>query len=446
MDGEARLSNSRIERIDQFHSTIMNSNRRIFIYIPPDYDTEIRRNYPVIYMHAGQRVFSSKDPHNESWDADIRIDKLIHSMALPPVIVVGVAHVRPETSNEFYHFWSPEERYGITSSGLQYERFLIEELKPYIDANYRTIISSEYTALVGSSAAGLCTYHIGLRRPDIFGNVAILSPYLYSMHSDGSVEQQLFREPGCLGPRKIWIDTGGYEGFFLPSYVRDLATRLHDKLSPTGTQVIFYQDPEGGHHEFWWGKRFELVVMFFFGREGRPISLRLEGRREIGLTGHTEQLNPIVELSNGIKYTPLDGIYCFSPKSILSIDQHDKLRPQGIGEAEIQYHYMGLKTSHRVRITPFVSSTVAVHMSVDGPNLIPDIESLNIGWGLFLHRTASNHYEGLFSFARDMAFDFKFSRGFRKFETTESGAPVTYRRFKASEDLSLTYKIRGWRQ
>jgi predicted alpha/beta superfamily hydrolase len=138
---------------------------------------------------------------------------------------------------------------------------LVEELKPFIDATYKTLPSAASTAIGGSSLGGLLTMHLGLRYPTAFGRLAVLSP---SVWWDDRV---ILREVASLAakpPLRIWLDAGTAEG---PDVIAD-ARALRDALIAKGWVLgedLSYLEAEGGeHNEQSWASRIDTVLKFLF--------------------------------------------------------------------------------------------------------------------------------------------------------------------------------------
>ena len=145
---------------------------------------------------------SDHPPGNETWQLDRVADELISSGRMEPIIIVAIAHVRPVTRNEFYHYADGEHEVSrLGGSGSEYEHFIIQELKPMIDGRYRTKRDRDNTGLLGSSAAALCNLHIGMHRPDVFGKLIMMSPYFVDAQLD---------EQAANGLHEKHVPTTGY--------------------------------------------------------------------------------------------------------------------------------------------------------------------------------------------------------------------------------------------
>ena len=129
----------------------LNRSRRIMIYLPPDYETSQKR-YPVLYMHDGQNLFDDATSFSGEWGVDESLNEL-HSQGDYGCIVVGIDNGGGLRIDELAPWLNTN--YNEGGEGAQYMDFIVETLKPHVDANYRTFTGREFTAIMGSSLVGL---------------------------------------------------------------------------------------------------------------------------------------------------------------------------------------------------------------------------------------------------------------------------------------------------
>ena len=146
-------------------------------------------------------------------------------------------------------------------SANRYAKFLVEELKPFIDFEYRTMGDAANTGLGGSSLGGLVSLYVGLKFSQVYGKVAALSPSVWwnqrVMHR--------FAATVRVGTRpRIWLDIGTAEG---QQIVRDVEN-FRDVLLQKGWQLgadLHYELVEGAeHNEAAWASRIGNVLQFLF--------------------------------------------------------------------------------------------------------------------------------------------------------------------------------------
>ena len=249
----------------QFKSRILRNRRDVQVYLPPGYRRAGQRRFPVLYLHDGQNVFDAATAFaGVEWGVDETAQRLTRRRLIEPVIIVAVAN----TGDNRIHEYAPT-RGVIESTALRkrrsrgllrkYGRFLRDELKPFIDREYRTRPEAEGTGLGGSSLGGLATLVLGLWFPQTFNRLAVMSP---SIWWDNCVIYRLLEKVKRKPPLKIWLDTGTNE----PGWER--ARELRDRLVEQGWRVgtdLRYTEAEGaGHSEAAWGSRFEDVLRFLY--------------------------------------------------------------------------------------------------------------------------------------------------------------------------------------
>lgn len=238
--------------------------RDVVVYLPPGYDKETARRYPVLYMHDGQNVFDASQAGME-WQMDEIAEKLISSGQIEPVIIVGVYNTK-ERTDEYtptqMEWKEPVVRKGGGKADL-YGRLLIEELKPFIDRTYRTRPEPRSTSLGGASLGGLVSLYLGLKHPDVFGGILAVSP---TVQWDGELILKTIASLPAKTPQRIWADMGTREG----EEMIPRARRLRDALLAKGWKLgadLGYMEQEHAHHdEIAWASRVEPMLRFLYGK------------------------------------------------------------------------------------------------------------------------------------------------------------------------------------
>ena len=160
-----------------FYSTFLENHRTLTVALPPDYHQHHWR-CPVLYLHDGQNLFDPAEAaFGMAWHADGAATRLIHARRIPPLILIGIANT-PARMDE-YTIYPDVLREKAGGRGDLYARFVLEEVKPFIDANYRTKPGREYTGVAGASLGGLVSLTMAQSYPKQFGLCGVVSPSLW---------------------------------------------------------------------------------------------------------------------------------------------------------------------------------------------------------------------------------------------------------------------------
>ena len=254
------VSSPHLERHAAFRSRFLDRARDVVVYLPPSYAADHARRYPVLYMHDGQNLFDPETSYvrGQHWRLGEMADMLIAEGRVQPLIIVGVNHTGPGRLHEYTPTKDPRLGGGL---GKAYGRLLVEELKPFIDARYRTRPGRDHTGLGGSSLGGLSTMYLGLRHSDVFGLLAVMSPSVWWGR------RAILRYVAKARPRpdtRIWLDMGTAESRY---GVAD-ARKLRNALVKAGWREdvdLAYAEPQGAtHSETAWAHRVGDVLHFLF--------------------------------------------------------------------------------------------------------------------------------------------------------------------------------------
>jgi len=154
-----------VRRHAAFPSRFVRS-RDVLVWLPPGYGADSTRRCPVLYFHDGNNVFDAATSFKGmEWGADETAGRLIRSGALRPCILVGIDNT-PDRIAEYAPV--DDARHG-GGQAAGYERFLAEELKPFMGRSCRTLSGPDDTGLAGSSLGALVSLDLALQRPDLFG-------------------------------------------------------------------------------------------------------------------------------------------------------------------------------------------------------------------------------------------------------------------------------------
>lgn len=257
-DGRSLTGDVRL--LAAFESVVLKNRRDVLVYLPPGYDADAPRRYPVLYLHDGQNVFDSSTSYvGQEWGVDETAERLIHEGRMAPAIIVAVYHAGVARADEY----APTRDLRKDAGGLAdgYTTFLVSELKPYIDREFRTLPDGANTAVGGSSLGGLVTLHLGLRLPRVFGALAVLSPSIW--WDRRAMLMRVAALPGRL-PWRIWLDVGTAEGRDTVRNARALRGVLQSKGWVAGEDLRYLEVQGATHSEAAWAARIEDLLLFLF--------------------------------------------------------------------------------------------------------------------------------------------------------------------------------------
>ncbi|MFD2334345.1 alpha/beta hydrolase [Cohnella sp. GCM10020058] len=437
---------SKIVTLAGFRSEFLNNERELYVYLPDGYGDSANKDvrYPVLYMQDGQHVFAA-DNRGGSWEAHKIADRLIAEGRIRPIIIVGVAHVTGARVAEYMHPvpWL-EEVFGQGAQGDLYERFLAEEVKPYVDHKYRTLPDAAHTGVLGSSAGGLLAYNLGFRRPETFGLVGALCPFF--VRPDQSQEQELWLSEihRFKPPIRIWMDVGGAEGFtVMERHVRTVIRAMIEAGFRPGVDLMYHFIQESGHYQKDWAARLHEPLIFLFGQPGRVIRSQLQGPDAVGLVGTPAYFNAVDVYDSGFAATNLDGAYGVSEPSVLSVLPDGTIEPRQEGIAEVTYMNAEQQTfTKAVAVVADLPQTVQVSFRVEVPADTPHTDRIYAG--IELPKIGPRLYGGTFALPRGFAVEFRISRGMGCEEADERGRKAPYRLLRAEEGLLVEYQVKGW--
>jgi len=245
---------------ERFPSQILRNERDLIVYLPPGYEDQPDRRFPVLYFNDGQNLFDASTSFVPGmyWRVGETADRLITQGLVEPLIIVGIYNAGKHRIREYTPSRAPKLGGG---SANRYAKFLISEVKAFIDQEYRTLGDSAHTGLGGSSLGGLVSLYIGLKFSGVYGKVAALSP---SVWWNQRILHHYAETVRVRNRPKIWLDIGTGEG---GQIVRDVDD-FRDVLFRRGWQQdrdLHFEPVEGAeHNEGAWAQRFGAVLQFLF--------------------------------------------------------------------------------------------------------------------------------------------------------------------------------------
>lgn len=259
------------------HSAYLGPSRHVEIWLPPGYDDQPARHYPVLYMADGQNLFDPRLTFGGiDWGVDEAITALVEAGTIPPLIVVGV--------------WNSSgrwEEYSPWHGAPRYARFLIEELMPRVNAAFRTETGPAHTMVMGSSMGGLVSFYLVTRHPEVFGACGCLSTHvpLSEAWVRRFAPERASAEPpdtvpfllrdihaGLTAPAgaRYWFDYGtvGLDSLYRPVH-DSLRAWLLRQGRKEGRDFVVRRYPGASHSEAAWRARLADPLRFLFSPQAR---------------------------------------------------------------------------------------------------------------------------------------------------------------------------------
>lgn len=250
-----------------FHSKILDNNRNLIVYLPPGYDTSPNQRYPVLYFHDGQNLFDGATSYipGQEWRLDETAQALIKAGKIEPLIIVGVYNTGKERVEEYTPV--QDAKYKVGGKADLYGRMLVEEVKPFIDREYRTLKDAKHTGLGGSSLGGLVSLYLGLKYQSVFSRLAVVSPSVF--WGDQFIVHYVEMLRGKPQER-IWLDIGTKEGRTAAeeqetvSHTRLLESALIKKGWKLEKDLKYFEAQGSEHNERAWAARAGPMLEFLF--------------------------------------------------------------------------------------------------------------------------------------------------------------------------------------
>lgn len=237
----------------------LSRNRKIWIYLPPDYYTTAK-TYPVLYMEDGQNLFDNATSFSGEWQVDETLN-LLFSQGNYGAIVVGIDNGGGERLNE-YSPWV-NTTYGGGQGDL-YMQFLGETLKPYIDANFRTKPQAQYNALIGSSMGALISTYGAVKYPNLFSKVGVFSPAFWFARTQ--LNNYITTTTNDVSNLRMYFVCGQNED---ADMVPDMITVKNNLVSKgvSSSNTFTKIDNYGTHTESYWRGEFSDAYLWLFQNE-----------------------------------------------------------------------------------------------------------------------------------------------------------------------------------
>jgi predicted alpha/beta superfamily hydrolase len=280
-----RVVSGTIQRIENFQSKFVDA-RNIDIWLPEGYNAN--EKYAVLYMHDGQALYDSTTTWNhQEWGVDDIAGELIRQKKVQPFIVVGIWNSDAKRHIDYF----PQKPFEALSSSQQdsiytannkggrilfpgkiqsdrYLKFIVSELKPFIDSVYSTLKGPSNTFIAGSSMGGLISMYAICEYPKIFGGAACLSthwPGVFTMENNPIPDAFLnYMRTHLPDPKhhKIYFDYGDQTLDAMYPPLQAKVDEVMDAKGYTSKNWVTKYFPGESHSEMSWHKRLDIPLLF----------------------------------------------------------------------------------------------------------------------------------------------------------------------------------------
>ncbi|HYD78241.1 MAG TPA: alpha/beta hydrolase-fold protein [Paucimonas sp.] len=242
--------------INNFHSPQLGNSRTLRIYLPPSYNENSLKRYPVLYMHDGQNLFDAATAFGGvEWRVDETIDSLVGGGRMDEVIVVGIDNTADRIAE---YTMCCDSQHGGGKLDL-YSAFVRDTVKPYIDQHLRTLPGKDNTALMGSSLGGLASFYIARNHPAVFAKEASLSS---SFWWNDRYMVKTVAASTAKAPVRIYLDAGTQNDGLADT------TAMRDALIADGyvqgADLYYYVAQGASHNEASWAARLDRPLTYLF--------------------------------------------------------------------------------------------------------------------------------------------------------------------------------------
>jgi predicted alpha/beta superfamily hydrolase len=310
----------------------LNTTRRIWLYLPPDYYTSTK-TYPVLYMQDGQNLFDNATSFAGEWQVDETLNTLFNAGDYG-AIVVGIDNGGGARLDEYSPWYNAE--YNEGGSGGAYMLFIYETLKPYIDANFRTKPQPQFNALIGSSMGALISVYGACTFPEQFEKVGVFSPAFW--FAGNNLNNYILNDVDNIGNLRLYFVCGQNESATMVSNMNTVKNNLIGEGVATANTFTLI-DPAGTHSEAFWRGKFGAAYQWLFADTNLSVnqnalsnlSIRQNAKGEIEVKGLdnvtafdvisvTGQKVQTIQFSNGIHELPrlASGVYLLRSEKISS--------------------------------------------------------------------------------------------------------------------------------
>ncbi len=288
---QAQLFAGELVRVENFPTQLI-TPRNVDIWLPENYNEKLK--YQVLYMHDGQMLFDASNTWNkQEWKVDEVVSQLIENKSIDNIIVVAIWNIPEIRHTDLYPLkplssLSKDEKELVLAelrnnnfptdfeskiNSDNYLKFIVQDVKPYIDSHFSVYTDAKNTAIMGSSMGGLISMYALCEYPNVFGKAACLSTHWVGFRDfkNTPIPESFFNYMALHLPspktHKVYFDYGTAT---LDASYLNYQHRVDEVLQQKGFTTNTYKNLkfEGADHsEDSWQKRIHIPIEFIFGKK-----------------------------------------------------------------------------------------------------------------------------------------------------------------------------------
>ena len=239
---------------EKFEIPQLKTTRRIWIYLPKDYETS-HKKYEVMYLQDAQNLFDDATSYAGEWQVDETLNKIFEKTG-KSLIVVGIDNGGEKRIEELSPY--KNAKYG-GGNGDNYVKFIVETLKPFIDKNYRTKPQRKFTTIGGSSLGSLISVYAAVKYPETFGKVLAFSSAFWFNAKE--LNEFISSSKVNLKQQKYYFIQGKHEDEDMEEQTQRVIENLKSK-NVKSKNIFLKIDEDGKHNEMYWRREFEGAVLW----------------------------------------------------------------------------------------------------------------------------------------------------------------------------------------
>jgi predicted alpha/beta superfamily hydrolase len=282
---DLEVSAGRLIRIENFPSRFI-SPRTVDIWLPNNFS--LSKKYDVLYMQDGQNLFNSEQAYNQQeWKVDETLDSLISNSVIQDCIVAGIWNKGNNRYVEYYpqkalDHLSKKQRVKFINENLEsnpsadaYLKFIVYELKPYIDKNFPVQNDSLNSIIAGSNLGALISLYAICEYPHVFKAAACISVQqtVEDEYSGKAIIKYFKKHIPDPVSHRIYIDYFNLPSLENSDYFQISLDRLFNKKKYTSQNYLSMDFKEMDSNEYLWSKRLYIPMLFLLGNKERHMGM-----------------------------------------------------------------------------------------------------------------------------------------------------------------------------